>query len=108
MDKNQIKETAKLLAMMFNSFPQSGMADVDAQMEAYLFSVEEFEFIDVSNAIRRIMQGGEGHERRSFSPSTAELCQEVRRREEIRKICKAKGMREMGQTGKLVAIEGGR
>ena len=72
-----------------------------------MFSLEEFMFDDVSAAIRRIMQGGEGHERRSFAPSTAELCQEVRRRKEMREIMARRGMQEAGQTGKLVSIQGG-
>lgn len=97
-----------MLAMMFNSFPQSAVADVDAQMEAYCFCLEEFEFTDVAAAIRRVMKGGEGHERRAFVPSTAELCGEVQRRKEMREIAERRGLREIGETGKFVAIEGGK
>jgi hypothetical protein len=94
--------------MMFNSFPQSGMADVDAQMESYVFAVEDYDFQDVADAIKRIMQGGAGHENRSFVPSTAELCSEARQRAEIRQLVATKGLREIGMTGRFVAIEGGK
>ena len=108
MNKQGKIQTAKLLAMMFNSFPQSSVADVDAQMEAYVFAVEDHDLDDVSDAIRRIMQGGQGHENRSFVPSTAELCTEIRRRQEIRQLLAAKNLREIGMTGRFVAIEGGK
>jgi len=77
-------------------------------MEAYVFTVEEFDLGDVADAIRRIMQGGQGHENRSFVPSTAELCAEIRRRNEIRQLLAAKNLREIGMSGKFVAIEGGK
>jgi hypothetical protein len=94
--------------MMFNSFPQSLVADVDAQMEAYVFTVDEFDLESVADAIRRIMQGGHGHENRAFVPSTAELCAEIRKRQEIRQMVTAKNLREIGMTGRFVAIEGGK
>jgi hypothetical protein len=77
-------------------------------MEAYVFAVEDHDLDDVSDAIRRIMQGGQGHENRSFVPSTAELCTEIRRRQEIRQLLAAKNLREIGMTGRFVAIEGGK
>ena len=94
--------------MMFNSFPQSSVADVDAQMEAYVFAVEDQDVGDVADAIRRIMKGGHGHESRAFVPSTAELCAEIRKRQEIRQMIAAKNLREIGMTGRFVAIEGGK
>ncbi len=84
MTADEQAQTAKALAMMFHSFPASAIPDVDVQMEAYMLVIADFDFKDVMAAIRRIMEGGEGHESRSFAPSTAELCQEVRRRREIR------------------------
>lgn len=72
--------------MMFHSFPASSITDVDVQMEAYMLVLADFEYQDVEAAIRRIMEGGEGHERRQYAPSTAELCSEVRRRKEMREI----------------------
>lgn len=86
MTADQQAETAKALAMMFHGFPASAVLDVDVQMEAYMHVLSDFEFGDVMAAIKRIMEGGEGHERRAYAPSTAELCQEVRRREEVRRL----------------------
>ena len=89
--------------MMFHCFPQSSINDPDVQMEAYMFAVEEFDFVDVDAAIRRVVQGGEGHERRSFAPSTAELCQEIRRRKEMREI-----MHRREARGEVTLIKGGK
>lgn len=86
MTKAEQAQIAQRLALLFSAFPQAGPIDVDLQMEVYLLAVEDFEFQDVDAAIKRIIQGGEGHESRSFAPSTAELCQEIRRRREMREI----------------------
>lgn len=86
MIDDEKKKVAQSLALMFNAFQTSAVVDVDLQMEAYLWAVEEFEYQDVKSAIERIMKGGEGHEGRAFAPSTAELCKEVRRRQSLREL----------------------
>lgn len=94
--------------MMLTAFPQSAVVNVDGLIHAYMFAVEDLEFVDVASAIKRIMQGGEGHEGRAFVPSTAELCQEARRRKQMREIMQTRGLQEVGMTGKMIAIEGGK
>src|SRR5690606_33315179 len=107
MNKSDTMQVVKLLRLMFSSFPQSAVADVDDLMEAYLFAVSGFDVEDLSDAVQRITQGAIGHERRSFVPSTAELCTEVRRQKEIRRLVTASNLREIGKSNRFVAIDGG-
>ena len=93
---------------MFGSFPQSAAVNFDLQLAAYVDAIKDFDVDSVTDSIDRIRHGGAGHEGRIHLPSTAELCTEIRQREEIRKMVMAKGLREIGMTGRFVAIEGGK
>lgn len=69
---------------MFSTFPQSPTVDVDAQLQGYRHAIKEYELPDLLEAIRRYVQGEVPNANAAFCPSTAQLCQEVRGRAEIR------------------------
>ena len=102
MKSDELATITTELALMFHSFPQSAKVDVDLQMEAYVRVVEQFEFVDIMAAIKRIMEGGEGHEYRSTVTSTAELASEIRRRADMRQIIARRAQAEKEKSVKNV------
>ncbi len=86
MNSEELKTTAEALKRLFNSFPSSGLVDVDGQAEAYLRAVKDADVADVLSAIERFCQGEVSDFSGAFCPSTAQLCQEVRVRRRMREL----------------------
>lgn len=84
MNTEELKTAAEALKRLFNSFHPSGPVDVDGQVEAYLWAVKDHGLPDLVEAVRRFVQGDVTGFNGAFCPSTAQLCQEVRGRAEIR------------------------
>jgi hypothetical protein len=62
------------------------MSDPDLQLRAYLEAVEDFECVDMLAAVERFRQGEVKEANKAFCPSTAQLCDEVRYRKQMREI----------------------
>lgn len=69
------------------------MSDPDLQLRAYLDAVEDFECIDVLSAVERFRQGEVKEVNKAYCPSTAQLCDEVRHRKQMREIMARAGVR---------------
>lgn len=93
MNNSEKIEATKSLTKLFGSFPQSPMSDPDLQLRAYLEAVEDFECIDVLAAVERFRQGEVKEANKAFCPSTAQLCDEIRHRREMRDILARAGMK---------------
>lgn len=72
--------------MLFASFPQSALADIDLQLRSYLDVVKDADLIDVTAAIERFRRGEAKTDNPQFCPSTAQLSIEVRERKLMREI----------------------
>ena len=103
MNTEELKSAAGALKILFNCFQSSGSVDVDGQAEAYLWAVKDYELPDVMRAVHRFSQGEVVNFDGKFCPSTAQLCQEVRARKEIREIVEK---RERGG-GEVVPLKPG-
>ena len=90
MTSEELKAAAQSLKILFNSFPTAGPVDVDGQVEAYLWAVKDYHVADLQQAVYRFVQGEVADFSGAFCPSTAQLCQEVRYRAEIRVLKAAK------------------
>jgi hypothetical protein len=84
MNAEQLKRTTRLLERLFHCFPQSALANVDAQMRGYLDAVKDCDVRDVESAVG-MFQRGEVDVDRQFCPSSAVLCAEIRRRALVRR-----------------------
>jgi hypothetical protein len=69
------------------------MSDPDLQLRAYLDAVEDFECVDVLAAIERFRQGEVKEVNKAYCPSTAQLCDEVRYRKQMREIMARAGVK---------------
>lgn len=86
-------EVTKSLAKLFGSFPQSPMSDPDLQIRAYFDAVEEYECQDILAAVHRFRLGEVKEVNKAFCPSTAQLCDEVRYRKQMREIMAKAGVK---------------
>lgn len=93
MNKQEKIEVTKSLAKLFGSFPQSVMSDPDLQIRAYFDAVEDFECVDILAAVERFRQGEVREVNKAFCPSTAQLCDEVRYRKQMREIMARAGVK---------------
>ncbi|TDQ24123.1 hypothetical protein DEV91_1151 [Phyllobacterium brassicacearum] len=93
MNNSEKIEATKSLTKLFGSFPQSPMSDPDLQLRAYLEAVEDFECVDVLAAVERFRQGEVKDANKAFCPSTAQLCDEVRYRRQMREIMARAGVK---------------
>jgi hypothetical protein len=93
MNNSEKIEATKALAKLFGSFPQSPMSDPDLQLRAYLDVVEDFECVDVLAAVERFRQGEVKEVNKAYCPSTAQLCEEVRYRKQMREIMARAGVK---------------
>ncbi|MCO4316322.1 hypothetical protein M8997_003930 [Phyllobacterium sp. 21LDTY02-6] len=69
------------------------MSDPDLQLRAYLDAVESFECVDVLAAVERFRQGEVKEVNKAYCPSTAQLCDEVRYRKQMREIMARAGVK---------------
>lgn len=72
--------------MLFASFPQSALADVDMQLRSYLDAVKDADLVDIISAVDRFRRGEAKTENPHFCPSSAQLCLEIRDRKLLREI----------------------
>lgn len=93
MNNSEKIEATKSLTKLFGSFPQSPMSDPDLQLRAYLDAVEDFECVDVLAAVERFRQGEVKEVNKAYCPSTAQLCDEVRYRKQMREIMARAGVK---------------
>ena len=93
MNNSEKIEATKALAKLFGSFPQSPMSDPDLQIRAYLETVLDFECVDVLAAVERFRQGEVKEVNKAYCPSTAQLCDEVRYRKQMREIMARAGVK---------------
>lgn len=93
MTKEEKIEVTKSLTKLFGSFPQSPMSDPDLQLRAYFDAVEDFEPEDIVAAVHRFRQGEVKEVNKAYCPSTAQLCDEVRYRKQMREIMARAGVK---------------
>jgi hypothetical protein len=93
MNNSEKIQATKALTVLFGCFPQSPMADPDLQIRAYLEAVSDFECVDVIAATQRFIQGEVKEVNKAFCPSTAQLCDEVRYRKQMREIMARAGVK---------------
>lgn len=86
MNSEELKTAAESLKRLFNSFQPSALVDVDGQVEAYLWAVKAHDLADLQQAVQKFVQGEVANFSGAFCPSTAQLCQEIRARAEIREL----------------------
>lgn len=99
MNTNEMKAAAESLKHLFNSFQTAGPVDVEAQSAAYLWAVKDYELPDLLQAVHRFIHGEVNGFDGAFCPSTAQLCQEIRSRREIRELLEKRAAR-----GEVVAL----
>ena len=93
MNTTELKTAAEALSNLFHAFQPSGQVDVDAQAKAYLWAVKDYELPDLLQAVHRFIHGEVSGFNSAFCPSTAQLCQEIRARKEIRELLEKKAAR---------------
>ncbi|MBZ9653525.1 hypothetical protein [Phyllobacterium lublinensis] len=69
------------------------MSDPDLQLRAYLDAVEDFECVDVVAAVERFRLGEVKEVNKAYCPSTAQLCDEIRYRKQMREIMARAGVK---------------
>ncbi len=84
MNSDELKSVSKALAVLFSSFPQSAVADIDLQLRAYVDAVKDAHLDDVLSAIDRFRRGEVPGNDGAFCPSAAQLCADVRKHQQVR------------------------